>query len=163
MILQRILLQNFRSYNSADFRFHEGVNFIVGPNTSGKSNLIEAIYLCSLGKSYRTEQDEQLVSLSQDIGRVKASISKNGDEKIRLEVTLAQGSVAGKTSFIKKYLVNDIAKRRADFAGILPVLLFEPSDLDLVSGSPGLRREFLDEVLEQTDRDYRQNLLTFTK
>lgn len=163
MILSRLLLQNFRNYSSSDFSFSTGTTFIVGPNTSGKSNIIEAIYLLAFGKSFRTEQDEQMVSFGKEISRVKALINENSNENTKLEVTLAQGALAGQRSLIKKYQINDLPKRRIDFAGNLPVLLFEPSDLDLISGSPGLRREFLDEVLEQTDREYRQNLLTYTK
>ncbi len=163
MILSRLLLQNLRSYTSADFSFSPEVTFIVGPNTAGKSNIIESISLLSTGKSFRAEQLEQVIKLGEDVSRVKGSIKRMDDEKLELEVTIAQGSINDKNGLIKKYQVNGLPKRRADFAGILPTLLFEPSDLDLVSGSPGLRREFLDEVLEQTDREYRQNLLTFTK
>lgn len=163
MLLNRLLLQNFRSYASADFSFSPDTTFIVGPNTAGKSNILEAISLLSFGKSFRTEQYEQLIKLNQEVGRVKGSIKGGGVDKKELEVTIAERSITGRNSLVKKYSVNGLPKRRADFAGTLPTLLFEPSDLDLVSGSPGLRREFLDEVLEQTDRDYRYSLQTYTK
>lgn len=161
MILSRLILQNFRNYTSADFTFKDGVTFIVGPNTAGKSNIIEAIYLLSYGKSFRTEKDEQMLAFGHQVARVKGK--KVGEEESILEVVLAEGSLSGKTNFMKKYLVNDLPKRRADFAGHLQILLFDPTDLDIVTGSPSLRREFLDEVLEQTDRDYRQALITYTK
>lgn len=162
MLLKRLLLQNFRSYESADFKFSNNVTFICGPNTAGKSNIIEAINYLSLGKSFRAENDEQVIKLGENLARIKGGILKE-DEDIKLEVTVADGSVTGKTRLIKKYQVNEIPKRRIDFSGVLTTLLFEPSDLDIISGSPGLRREFLDEVLMQTDREYRIELLTYTK
>ena len=162
MILRRLLLQNFRSYTQADFSFSSDVTFIIGPNTAGKSNIVEAISLLSFGKSKRTEQYEQLIKIDESLGRVKGGIEGIG-QKWELEVTIAKGEMAGKNGLIKKYLINGLPKRRTDFAGTLPTLLFDPSDLDLVSGSPGLRRELMDEALEQTDRVYREDLLTYTK
>ena len=163
MILKRLLLQNFRSYDSADFSFSSSITFIVGPNTAGKSNIIESISLLSLGKSKRADHYEQLIKIDEDISRVKGSIESEDNEKRELEVTLAKGEKWGKNGVIKKYLLNGLPKRRTDFAGILPTLLFEPSELDLISGSPGLRRDLMDEVLEQTDRQYRRDMLTYTK
>lgn len=173
MILQRLLLQNFRSYESADYAFSPEVTFVTGANTAGKSNLIEAVYLLSIGKSFRAEKDEQLIRFGCDTARVKGVISSNvvipkqvqddsTSDARTLEVFLGQPGITS-TQFAKRYFINGLPKRRTDFAGTLPVLLFEPSDLDLVSGSPSLRREFLDEVLEQTDREYRHDLLTYTK
>ncbi len=170
MILQRLLLQNFRSYETADFSFDPGITYIIGPNTAGKSNIIEAIFLLSYGKSFRTEKDEQLIQLEKAMSRVKGlvvserknySSSKASDAKT-IEVFLAKPGVAS-SIFTKRYFLNGLPKRRSDFAGTSPALLFEPSDLDIVSGSPSLRRGFLDEVLEQTDKEYRHDLLTYTK
>lgn len=163
MQIAKLLLQNFRSYESATFTFSEGVTCIVGPNTAGKSNIIESIYLLSHGKSFRTDKDMQMIQLQKDVARVKAKITHEDAKATILEVTLAEGSVGGRNGFIKKYKVNDIPKRRADFAGNLHALLFDPSDLDVITGSPSLRREFFDEVLEQTDTSYRYALLQFTK
>lgn len=161
MTITRLLLQKFRNYDSADFKFDDGVTYIVGPNTAGKSNLIEAIYLLAQGKSYRAEKDEQMIRLGESIARVKAALSDGKNTTIP-EVVLAEPSVTGK-AFSKRYFINDIPKRRVDFSSTFQALLFEPSDLDLISGSPSLRREFFDEVLEQTSYDYRHALLTYTK
>lgn len=161
MLISRLLLQHFRNYSSADFKFEDGINFIIGPNTVGKSNLLEAIYLLSSGKSFRTEKDEQMVQFGKTVSHIKGQVSVSG-EKVKLEVVLAEPAATGNI-FRKKYLINDIPKRRLDFAGVFPVLLFEPSDLEIVSGSPSLRREFVDEVLEQTDREYRQDHITYMK
>ena len=162
MLLTRLLLQNFRSYDSADFTFSPNVTYIVGPNTAGKSNIIEAISMLSRGKSFRAEKDGEIVRIGSDTARVKATVEGEDDEEKTLEVFCAVPGIVS-TQFTKRYFNNGLPKRRVDFAGALPTLLFEPSDLDLVSGSPILRREFMDEVLEQADREYRLDLITYTK
>ena len=157
-MLRSVSLQNFRNYKKSAFEFEEKSVVIIGPNTVGKSNLIESIYLLSTGKSFRAEKDSQMVNFGHEMGRVRAR-SNNND----LEVVVTIGEVAGVRAQFKRYFVNGVAKRRADFVGNLPAVLFSPQDLEIVVGSPGLRREFLDNVLEQTDRDYRLALLGFTK
>lgn len=156
-MLKQVSLQTFRSYKKATFDF-EFSNIVIGPNTAGKSNLIEAIFLLSTGKSFRAEKDLQMVHFGQELGRVKGKV-----DDLNLEVMVTVGEVAGVRSQFKRFFVNGVAKRRADFVGNLPSVLFSPQDLEIVAGSPGLRRNFLDNVLEQTDRDYRLALLGFTK
>lgn len=160
MLLRQLHLQNFRSYSKATFDFTKNTTVIVGPNTSGKTNLIEAIYLLSFGKSFHADKDRQLVSFGKQIARVKGFI-KQGGEETQLEVMLAIQE--DKMAPLKKYLINGVPKRRADFMGNLSVVLFSPLDIDIIANSPSTRRRFLDEVLEQTDREYRIALLDYTK
>lgn len=156
-MLSSISLQNFRSYKKNSFEFGQST-IIIGPNTAGKSNLIESIYLLSTGKSFRAEKDFQMVNFGHEMGRAKARV-----DDVDLEVVVTVGEVAGVKTQFKRYFVNGVAKRRVDFVGNLTSVLFSPQDLEIVVGSPGLRRGFLDNVLEQTDRDYRLALLGFTK
>jgi DNA replication and repair protein RecF len=155
-MLQSIFLQNFRSYTKQEFSF-EKTTLILGPNTSGKTNLIEAIYLLSTGKSFRTEKDIQMLKFNKEVGRVKGAV-----DDIELEVVVTNGLVNGRSQY-KKFLVNGVSKRRVDFSGNLLSVLFSPQDLDIIIDSPGLRRNFLDEVLEQVDRSYRLALLSYSK
>jgi DNA replication and repair protein RecF len=155
-VLKSISLQNFRSYEKKEFSFN-GITLIVGPNTSGKSNLVEAIYLLSSGKSFRTDKDTQMLKYDEEVGRVSGKINDN-----ELEVLITNGQVNGGSQY-KKFLVNGVAKRRVDFAGKLLVVLFSPQDLEIIIESPSLRRNFLDEVLEQADRNYRVALIAYTK
>lgn len=156
-MLRSLSLQNFRSYKKSSFDFQKST-IIIGPNTAGKSNLIEAIYLVSTGKSFRAERDSQMVEFGKEMGRVLGKTDEN-----KLEVVVTVGEVAGVRAQFKRFLVNGVAKRRVDFVGNLISVLFSPKDLEIIVGSPGLRREFLDNILEQTDRDYRLALLGFTK
>lgn len=164
MLLSRILLSHFRSYPSADFSFSPSITTIVGPNTAGKSNLLEAIYLLAIGKSYRAEKDIQMIELNEEIMRVKGLLIdgeempplKEVSQRKTLEVVLAIGGAnpSPTTFYSKKYFVNDISRRRKDFTGHMTAVLFTPSDLDIIVTSPSLRRAFLDDVLLQVDYDY---------
>lgn len=159
-MLKSLTLQNFRNYKKSSFDFKDKSLIIIGPNTAGKSNLIESIFLLSTGKSFRAEKDSQMVKIGHELGKVSAEQS-SGDPD--LEVVVTVGEVAGVRAQYKRFFVNGVAKRRADFVGNFPSVLFSPQDLEIVVGSPGLRRNFLDNVLDQTDRDYRIASLGFSK
>jgi DNA replication and repair protein RecF len=155
-VLKSISLQNFRSYKKSEFSLEE-TTLIIGPNTSGKSNLIEAIYLLSTGKSFRTDKDVQMLSFREEVGRVKGVL-----KDAEIEVVITNGQVNGGSQY-KKFLVNGVSKRRVDFAGQLQVVLFSPQDLEIIVDSPSLRRNFLDDILEQVDRNYRLAVISYSK
>lgn len=150
MILNSLSLQNFRNYSKADFNFSQNTTLIVGPNTSGKSNLIEAIFFLAKGASFRVDKDEQLVKFGEDVARIKGFV---GDKE--LEAAIVQKGVSGRIAPFKKYLVNGVGKQKVDFVGNFFAVLFAPNDLEIIIGSPGMRRDFIDNILIQTDRDYR--------
>lgn len=157
MLLKTLQLQHFRSYPSKTVTFSPDTTVIVGPNTAGKTNTIEAIYLLTTGKSFRAEKDTEMISYGQDIGRVKAVV-----DDVQLEVLLATGQYA-KGSMMKRFLVNGVAKRRTEFCDHLQSILFSPVDLEIVLEAPGTRRRFLDDVLEQVSTEYRVALAEYTK
>lgn len=161
MRLQTVVLQNFRSYSQKKYDFHPAFTVIVGANTAGKTNLVEALMLLSTGKSFRAEKDYQMISFGKDVAHVQALVL-NGDEKTKLEITLAQGQSTG-GRFVKKYAVNDVPKSRTHFATNLPIVLFRPEELDIIVDGPSLRRNFLDDVLEQTDAQYRSSKIIYDK
>jgi DNA replication and repair protein RecF len=165
MNLKQLTLQNFRNYSKAEFNFFLQTTIIVGPNAVGKSNLIEALFLLSTGKSFRTDKDKQLVQFGKSVSRLKGTICEDAaietnEEQEELEIVYSETP----TQFLqKKYLINGVSKRRADFKGRIQSVLFTPEDLDLVSGQPGNRRKYLDEILEQTDTDYSSALSSYVK
>lgn len=159
MVLKHLELQNFRNYTKALFNFNPRITIIVGPNASGKTNLLESVWLLATGKG-RGSEKEQLVRFNETICKVKGSAQDTEADEMRLEVLLHQAS----PSFLqRKYLINGVSRRRADFAGTLPAVLFTPIDLEIVIGAPGNRRRFLDEVLEQTDIEYSVAIDTYGK
>lgn len=161
MILDSLELSHFRNYKKARYVFSEKLTIVLGPNAIGKSNLIEAIFLLATGKSFRAEHDEELVFFGESITRLKGNITNS--EEDTLEILIAKPSLETGNRFTKRYFVNGVPKRQLDFAGKLKVLLFVPSDLDIIEGPPSLRRRFLDLVLEQTDYEYKRALISYGK
>ncbi len=158
MKITSLQLQNFRLYHERTFSFTHEIVAFVGPNAIGKTNLLEALTLLAVGKSFRAHKDEDMIAFGEDFGRVKATI-----EEDTLEVVLTRGWWQGKRVAKKRFLLNGVGKRRKDFLGTLRVVLFEPQDIELIIGSPGKRRNYLDFVLTQTDWEYVQSLLAYEK
>lgn len=150
MFLKHLSLQNFRNYTKSNFTFSEKTTVILGSNTSGKTNLLEAIYFLARGESFKAEKDIEVIHFGEEVARVSG---KTEDET--LEVVIASNQ--------KKYLVNGVSKRKIDFAGLLTCVIFSPMDLDIIVDSPSLRRRFLDGVLLQVDREYRLASIDYTK
>ncbi|HUV42481.1 MAG TPA: DNA replication and repair protein RecF [Patescibacteria group bacterium] len=162
MILKSLQLQNFRSYKDQTFEFSDGVSLVVGPNTSGKTNLLEAVYLLTSGKSFRAQIEEEMISYKRELARVKGEISIDKETE-ELEILLTSGQVGNKRTTKKQYLINGVKKRQMDFVGHLNCVFFGPEDLELVISSPSVRRDYLDSVLEQIDREYRRASLSYKK
>ena len=97
----------------------------------------------------------------QMINKIQNSNNKN--DEIKLDLVITTGEVNGEKAPTKKYLVNGVARRQIDFVGNIRVVLFSPGDLELVTDSPSLRRQYLNAVLVQTDREYRRNLLSYER
>lgn len=158
MRITSLSLQNFRSYKKAAFLFNEQSTLVVGPNTAGKTNLIEAIYFLSTGKSFRGDKDTDAVAFDNELARI---IGKS--EETKLEIVLTLGFVQNQKTPLKKFLVNGVARRRVDFADNLKSVLFSPSDLEIIIASPSIRRNFLDDILEQVDKSYRAASIQYAK
>lgn len=158
MLLQKIDLINFRSYNKNSIQFSPAVTCIIGRNASGKTNIIEAIYLLSTGKSFRAKLDADVISWGREYAKISAQLSE-----IDLSLFVTQGWVEGRKVPRKKYTVNGVSRRALDFVGNLKTVLFWPEDLDLVTGSPSLRRRLLDGILLQVDREYRRSLSSYER
>ena len=159
MQLNKLALQNFRNYPKDTFSFENMTTVIVGPNTAGKTNLLEAVSLLANGKSFKAEKDTEMVMFDREIARVKGEIV---DDRVR-EVVIAKHDRQGREGMMRRYLVNNLPKRRVDFASNFQALLFSPSHLDIIVGSPGLRRNFFNEVLEPSDREYRLSISAYEK
>lgn len=163
MILKQIYLQNFRNYSKNTFSFSPKTTLVVGSNTSGKSNLIEAIIFLSNGKSSKTEKDMDAIKFGEELGRVRGIGQMAISEELNLEVVLTKGNVDSIQTPLKKFILNKLPKRRVDFAGNISAVSFSPSDLDVIIGSPGIRRELLDDTLESVDPLYRKASADYIK
>ncbi len=144
-MIQSIRLQNFRSYVDDSFEFEAGVNIIVGPNGSGKTNLLEAILTSCIGSSYRAKDDE-LVQFEKNWSRIDTA----NDSDIRtLKISLENGRLT------KNYVFEEKPYKILTLKNTLPVVLFEPNHLQLLHGQPEQRRLYMDNLLEQTIPEFK--------
>ncbi|MDR1151978.1 MAG: DNA replication/repair protein RecF [Bifidobacteriaceae bacterium] len=136
-------LTDFRSYHDLELAFDPGISVLVGPNGSGKTNVVEAIGYMGALTSHRVSGDVPLISAGAGRAVVKVRLA-HGDRTVNLAVEIAQGKTG-------PCMVNGVpARRRRDLAGISRSVVFAPEDLALVKGDPAVRRGFLDNVLVQT-------------
>ncbi len=161
MGIRSIHLSDFRNYENKSFEFSDGVTVIAGENAKGKTNLLEAIYLVGVGESFRAKRTEEMVRFGQELGRVSGEVPLSKTDIVNLEVVVNGGLVMGKVVNKRKYLVDGVSRRRKDILGFLPLVLFRPEDIELISGSPDVRRKFLDRLMIQVDKYYEQSLGTY--
>ena len=138
MKLERLVLKNFRSYSNTTYHFGL-VSVVVAPNGSGKTNLLEAIYLLSTGLSERANKIEEMISWKNELGSVAGIVEKEG-ERNELSVVLTTGNYMGRRTPKRRYLVDGVGRARSGFVGHLPATLFRPEDMRLIEGSPSRRR-----------------------
>lgn len=154
-MIKSIKVQNFRNFKNKTLEFSEGITTIVGPNASGKTNILESLFLLSTSKSFKARVESEMLRYDQELARVSAE--SNG---ISLEILITRGDNGWPK---KRMMVNGVPKRTIDFAGNFKTVLFGPWDMDLVTESPSIRRKFLDNVLSQVDREYRRSVLSYEK
>ena len=139
-------LIQFRNVEDRSFVPGEGLTVFTGPNGSGKTNVLEAFFLASIGRSLRTNQDQEMIGLSHEEGTVILSYVSGGVEntiKVRL---FRKGG--------KKLFFNDNPVRRKDLLGLFRTVLFTPDEMKLVKGMPRERRRFIDMELSQVNPRY---------
>ena len=161
MGLKSITLSDFRNYENKTFEFSDGVTVVAGENAKGKTNLLEAVYLLGIGESFRAKRTEEMVRFDQELGRVSGEVPFSKKDVINLEVVVNGGVVMGKIVNKRKYLVDGVSRRRKDILGYLPLVLFRPEDVEIISGSPDVRRKFLDRLIIQVDKEYEHSLSTY--
>ncbi len=158
MKIESLRLHNFRSLRRQTFDFKGPRTIIIGPNASGKSNLLEAVYLLSTGRSLRASRDTDLIYYEAGEAVVEGQVTDVTDVSKNLLLQILR---SGEERSAKKFKVNGVGRSLANFAGDFAAVLFEPEDIQLVLGSPDLRRNYLNIVLSVTSRIYRRTLPAF--
>ncbi len=161
MGIRKLSLTDFRNYEEKELDFEPGVNVIFGENAKGKTNILEAVYLTSLGESFRARRTEEMVRFGCELGKVKADIVWEDGDTQEIEVMVNGGVVMGKVVNKRKYLIDGVSRRRKDLLGLLPIVIFRPEDVELVSGSADVRRKFMDRLLSQADKIYENSITTY--
>lgn len=151
MYLSNITLKNFRSYRDASFKLDQSVTLVTGQNGAGKTNLLEAIYVLLQGGSFRVN-DQDMVRHSESWWRVDGVIN-GGERQVRYQVGHRPP---------KQLLMQDKSKRFM-YTDRLPVVLFEPNDLQLIHGSPSRRRDSLDAMLVALSSSYKTILAKYER
>lgn len=158
MFLKQINLTNFRNYSQLELNFDARPTILVGNNAAGKSNLLEAIYLLSTTKSQRVDLESELINQGVSFCRVEGIVEEPKNGASNLEILIQNTKQEGFSKFLK---VNGVSRRAVDFIGNLPAVIFYPSDINMVTGSPSLRRWHLDLALAQIDHSYKKSLTAY--
>lgn len=146
-MISSLRLQNFRSYKDASFEFSEGVNIIIGPNASGKTNILEGlVYVCT-GAAFRA-LDKENIRNKAAWARLDGVTSHNQTRVVKLT---RDGEVTK-----KEFIIDDDTKKRLPLTDTIPLVLFEPDDLQQLTTSPERRRNFVDAILGQVDAEFRR-------
>lgn len=145
MRINSLTLLNFRNYEHLHVEFHEKLNLIYGKNGSGKTNLIEAIYVLFLTRSFRLTNEKNLITFSKDFSRVEGNIEKKGTYNYRVYLTKE-----GKTVKIN----GEKIKRISDYISNIALVLFHPDDLKFIKDAPSTRRKTLNISISLIDISY---------
>ncbi len=159
IILMKILnlnLNNYRNYINAYVTFDDGLNFVVGDNAQGKTNLLESIYLSSIGKSPKNVKDKQIINFNAEKSKVNIIFETIGGKK-SIEIYLNKQSK-------KAIKINNLnVLKLTELVGTLSVVYFSPDELKLIKEVPEDRRKFLDISISQFDKNYLYELVKYEK
>ncbi len=145
MWVEKLKINNFRNYNCEEINLKKGINIFYGENAQGKTNIIEAIYLCAMGKSFRTNRDKEMIKLGSENALVEVNYQKedrDGKVKIILENK-------------KSIFLNGIKiKKLSELISNINIVIFTPDDINILKGGPQNRRKFLDMMIGQLKPNY---------
>lgn len=154
MYIEKIRLQNFRNYENLEIDLNKNINIIYGENAQGKTNIIESIFLCAFGKSFRTSKEKEMIKFNKEKSLVEAFYQKKDrDGKIKIELENK-----------KQISLNGIKiKKLSELLGNINIVIFTPEDINILRDGPVKRRRFLDMMIGQLRPNYVYNLNMYTK
>ena len=154
MWIKKIKINNFRNYEKEKINLEKNINIFYGQNAQGKTNIIESIFLCSLGKSFRAKKDNEMIKLNEENAIVEVEYEKSDrDGKIKIEI--------GNKKNI--YLNGIKIKKLSELLGNLNIVIFTPDDINILKGGPQNRRRFLDIMISQLRPNYMHILSLYLK
>ena len=156
MILKSLSLLNYKNFDSKTFTFNETINCLVGNNGVGKTNVLDAIYHLSFGKSYFNPVASQNIKYDEDFFVVNGSYDKD-DKTENIVVSLKKGQKKVIKRNSKAY------EKFSDHIGFLPLVIISPADRDLIIDGSDTRRKFIDSVISQSDKSYLSSLINYNK
>lgn len=155
MYIKHIELNQFRNYENISFDFENKINVIIGENAQGKTNLVESIYMLALASSHRTSKSQDVIMWEKDFTKISGIVEKE-KSTVPLELIISKKG--------KKGRVNHLTQTKmSQYVGHLNVVMFAPEDLNIVKGSPQVRRKFLDTEISQISPIYLHDLAQYIK
>lgn len=156
MFIESIELLNYRNYSQLHMEFHEGTNVLYGDNAQGKTNILEAVYVCCTTKSHKSSKDKEIIQFGEDESHIKLQVRRDG-VPYRIDMHLKKNKAKG-------VAVNGVPIRKAsELFGIVNVIFFSPEDLNIIKNGPAERRRFVDLELCQLNKLYVYNLVQYNK
>ena len=156
MEIKSIYLENFRNYDKIKLNLHPKLNVFVGNNAQGKTNLVEAVYLCGIGKSTRTTKEKEMIKWDKEKSKIIVEVQKEFN-KSKVEIILSKSDK-------KAIKINDIPiKRMGELMGEVPVVYFSPDEISLIKDGPQDRRRFMDIDISQLNKTYFYLLCRYDK
>ncbi len=154
MQIQELKLLNFRNYEKVQVAFHKHLNIIYGKNGSGKTNLVEAIYVLALSRSFKQNSDKTLIRNDTDLTKIEGTILSNYKNVYKVILT-----PEGK----KVKIDNNKITKISDYISKINVILFNPSDLRMIKDTPSIRRKYLNIAISQLNVEYLKQLNQYNK
>ena len=154
MWIKNIKLINFRNYDYQEIKLHENINVFYGQNAQGKTNIIESIFLSSIGKSFRTNKEKELIKFNKEKTLVEINFQKS-DREGNIKIEIAEK---------KQVNLNGIKlKKLSELLGNINIVIFTPDDINILKGGPQNRRKFLDIMISQLRPNYMHLLSLYSK
>ncbi len=155
MFIEHLQLTNYRNYESLTLDFSPKINVFIGENAQGKTNVMESIYVLAMAKSHRTSNDKELIRWEADYGKIEGVV-QNRYGSFPIELSVTKKGKKGKINHLEQLKLSN-------YIGQMNVVMFAPEDLNVVKGSPQIRRRFIDMEIGQISPIYLHELLTFQK
>jgi DNA replication and repair protein RecF len=155
MKITKLILKNFRNYNSLELNLNDKINIFIGNNAQGKTNILESIYILAITKSHRGFIDDNLIKKGEEFFKITGTIIEdNLDKKMEILLTKKEKKVK---------INNNEIKKLSDYISNLNIIIFCPDDLDIIKGSPIVRRNFLNIEISQMSNKYIKILNEYNK
>lgn len=145
MYIKNIKLKNFRNYKEQEINLENGINLFYGNNAQGKTNIIESVFLCAMGKSFRAKKDKELIKFNEKEAFLEVEYEKENRTK-KIKYILGEK---------KNVYINDIQiKKLSELLGNINIVIFSPEDINIIKDGPSNRRKFLNMLISQLRPNY---------
>ena len=156
VFLKKISIINYKNISDKEYQLDPKINCFVGNNGVGKTNILDAVYHLSMGKSYFNVKNDQLINRGKDYMLVDGVFELNNkNESIIFSLKIGEKKVLKRNG--KPY------KKFSNHIGLIPVVLISPYDNDLINEGSSERRKFIDSIISQNDKEYLINLIAYTR